>query len=577
MTSRATLLVTLFYGVHLQAQVINAPDLACASTLVNGDVLLTWNLPSNICGPFVSYDIFGSSTGASGPYNLLTSVTNQTATTFLHSGANGTSTTWHYYMMSNYNCPGYTALSSDTVDNLDPVSPSIINATVVGNSVELNWMPFASPETRAFIIYRNIGGFNPIDTVFGRGSTQYVDQTAQPHVQPEEYIIAAMDSCGNTGTTTPVSHKTIHLDYAVASCAGFIDLNWTAYEGFAVTGYDVVYNVNGGSFQVASSLSPNDNNYQLTGFVNNDSVCIYVEARGSAVAARSNMACIKVGLTQALEQLSLTGLTVLPDQTVQVSWAASKADITKITVQRSKEGDDFSNVKSFSPPYPAPLVMSYVDGAADPAERPWFYRILASDSCGQELVTPAVKTVNLRGKARPNFTNTLEWNDPDFSGGTVNIYALNLQAGMWALRDQTNLTSYTDNVGDLIGGNGEFCYYVEAHGVMSVSGASMSFVSTSNTLCLKQYAVIIAPTAFVPDGVNNEFKPVITFGRDGTYRLSVYNRYGQMLFHTGDPNEGWDGRHDGTPAPQGVYAYVIEVQGPNNNNEVRTGTVMLIR
>ena len=47
-------------------QTIAPPDFACAATLVNGDVLLTWNLPTNYCGAFVSYDIYDSNVGSSG-------------------------------------------------------------------------------------------------------------------------------------------------------------------------------------------------------------------------------------------------------------------------------------------------------------------------------------------------------------------------------------------------------------------------------------------------------------------------------------------------------------------------------
>lgn len=560
------------------AQTIAPPDFACASTQVNGDVLLTWNLPSNPCGPFVSYDIFGSNSGVSGPYVLVASVSNQASTTYFHVGANGHSVTWYYYMVTNHNCPGFTQLSSDTLDNLDPAAPSLVNATVSGATVELNWQPFISPETFAYIVYRDISGFNPIDTVYGRNNLQYIDLAAQPQLQPEEYIIAAMDSCGNTGTTTPISHKTIHLTYGVASCAGYIDLAWTDYLGFAVSGYEVAYNVNGGTFQTAAVLSGTTASYQLTGFSDQDSLCIYVEAdNGSGVKARSNMICFKVNLTQPLQDLAIAGLTVLPDQRIQINWQASKADLVRMDVQRSRDGFNFNNVQAFTPPFNLPITLSWIDTQADPAERSWHYRIVASDSCGDTITTAASQTVWLEGKARPNFTNTLEWNDPMLPGSTIDQYAIYLLDGAWNLR-QTSLANETsDPIGDLLNSDGRFCYYVEASGTLALPTGSVSFVANSNTLCLEQFAIIYAPTAFVPAGTNNEFKPVISFGREGTYKMMIFNRFGQKLFETSDPSEGWSGLHKGADAPHGVYAYVIEVQGPNNNAEIKKGTVLLIR
>lgn len=560
----------------LRAQTLAPPDLACAATLVNGDVLLTWNVPVNGCGPFVSYDIYASNASSSGPYSLLASITNQATTSYTHGGANGTVVTWYYYMMSTYNCSGYTQLSSDTLDNADPVVPSLINATVVNNLVQLNWLPFISPETFAFVIYRNNGGFNPIDTVYGRSSTQYTDLTSQPPLHPEEYIIAAMDSCGNIGTTTPVAHRTIHLTYGVAACAGYVDLVWTAYQGFAVSGYEVRYSINGGALQTVS-LPSSTLSHQISGLSNNDSLCIHVEAIGASVTASSNRACFKVKLTQSLQDLAVTGLTVLTDQTVLVGWQANKADLIKILVQRSTDGSFFTNIKTFTPPFPSPIIMSYNDAAADPAARNWFYRIMAMDSCGDTLITQPAQTIYLKAKARPNFSNTLEWNDPDFDGGVVSNYTVYLDQGGWIPRGSSVTTDYMDNITDLLSTNGQFCYYVEAQGTITLPTGSINFIAASNIRCVKQFAIIYVPTAFVPGGTNSFFKPVITFGVSGTYKMEIYNRFGQLVFRTTDPNEAWDGTFSGVAAPQGVYAYVIEVQGPNNNTETKAGTVMLIR
>jgi gliding motility-associated-like protein len=564
----------------LRAQVITSPDLACAATLVNGDVLLTWNLPSNSCGPFVAYDIYASNTGIGGPYSLLASVPTQATTTYLHSGANGTSVTWYYYMMSNHNCPGYTQLSSDTLDNLDPVAPPIINATVVNNWAQLNWMPFVSPETYAYIIYRDIGGFNPIDTVYGRNSTQYTDFTSQVPIHPEEYIIAAMDSCGNTGTTTTQSHRTIHLTCAIGKCVGYVDMQWTDYIGFTVAGYDVMYSVNGGPYQVAGSFGDTVTSFQLTGFNDDDTLCTYIRAHdGAGTSAHSNTVCFVVNFTQSLQELFITGLTVLPNQTVQISWQATKADLTQIVVQRSNDGVNFSNIKTYAPPFPNPIVMSFVDTMVNPSERSWHYAIAASDSCGDTLRTEPAQTIHLTGRARPNFTNTLEWNDPDIEFATVISFVIHLDDnGVWTFRGSSfTPDGFQDDITGYLSDDGIFCYYVNATGVMALPTGSALFASASNIRCIEQFAIIQAPTAFVPGGLNNFFKPVITYGQEGTYSMSIYNRYGQLLFTTTDPDQAWDGRHNGLMVPQGVYAYMIQVQGPNKNVETKTGTVMVIR
>lgn len=49
------------------------------------------------------------------------------------------------------------------------------------------------------------------------------------------------------------------------------------------------------------------------------------------------------------------------------------------------------------------------------------------------------------------------------------------------------------------------------------------------------------PNAFHPGGVNSVFNPSEYFlGLDG-YSLEIYNRFGEVIFETKNPGDGWDG------------------------------------
>ena len=93
--------------------------------------------------------------------------------------------------------------------------------------------------------------------------------------------------------------------------------------------------------------------------------------------------------------------------------------------------------------------------------------------------------------------------------------------------------------------------------------------------------VLYKPTAFSPDldGVNDEFR---ILGTDIiSLRLSVYDRWGNLVFSSPDHQQGWDGTWRGQPAPQGVYVWMAEVEGFNRNGttftEIQTGSVLLVR
>ena len=74
------------------------------------------------------------------------------------------------------------------------------------------------------------------------------------------------------------------------------------------------------------------------------------------------------------------------------------------------------------------------------------------------------------------------------------------------------------------------------------------------TECISHYHI---PTSFSPngDGLNDMFIPTLINFQD--YSMSVHNRWGEAIFETNDPNQGWDGTAGGEVVPSGVYLYSI--------------------
>lgn len=86
------------------------------------------------------------------------------------------------------------------------------------------------------------------------------------------------------------------------------------------------------------------------------------------------------------------------------------------------------------------------------------------------------------------------------------------------------------------------------------------------------------PTAFTPDGNGKNEK----FGVGGLsavnrFQMKIYNRWGQKIYQTDNTDEGWDGTFMGEQAPEGVYAYEIDVVYFNGIRRVFTGMVTLLR
>ncbi|MFK7808640.1 MAG: PKD domain-containing protein [Saprospiraceae bacterium] len=74
------------------------------------------------------------------------------------------------------------------------------------------------------------------------------------------------------------------------------------------------------------------------------------------------------------------------------------------------------------------------------------------------------------------------------------------------------------------------------------------------------------PNAFTPnfDALNDVFKGTGIFGGITNFQMTIWNRWGERIFETNDPDQGWNGRKNnvGVMSQQGVYVYVVNFTGP---------------
>lgn len=90
------------------------------------------------------------------------------------------------------------------------------------------------------------------------------------------------------------------------------------------------------------------------------------------------------------------------------------------------------------------------------------------------------------------------------------------------------------------------------------------------------------PNAFSPDknGQNDIFRPVTQRNTLAPYELLIYDRWGQLIFKSSDPAEGWDGTYKGQPCQAGSYSYLLHYREAKiESSEIVTlrGIVSLIR
>jgi len=89
---------------------------------------------------------------------------------------------------------------------------------------------------------------------------------------------------------------------------------------------------------------------------------------------------------------------------------------------------------------------------------------------------------------------------------------------------------------------------------------------------------IYVPRVFTPnnDGTNDILKPILV-GISTFHYFNIYNRWGNLIFTSQDPNQGWDGTFKGVPQPVETYLWIAEGIDENGKKVVQKGMTSLVR
>ncbi len=179
------------------------------------------------------------------------------------------------------------------------------------------------------------------------------------------------------------------------------------------------------------------------------------------------------------------------------------------------------------------------------------------------------------------FINRLTWNLPDDCEDPSDVMSFNLyfkprvDTSLQLLDQVSNSTRLYDHRSDsgLPG-----CYSVTA--LDSLNNES----DTSNVVCVSNCPFYQLPNVFTPngDGANDIFV-AFPFQFIDRVDMKIFNRWGQIVFETTDPEIRWNGENlAGNELAEGVYTYICEVfevgsDGTSTSNNVLRGFIELLR
>lgn len=106
--------------------------------------------------------------------------------------------------------------------------------------------------------------------------------------------------------------------------------------------------------------------------------------------------------------------------------------------------------------------------------------------------------------------------------------------------------------------------------------------TATKTIKILDQLIYYVPNAFSPDGdsYNNTFSPVFTSGFDPyNYHLSIFNRWGEVLFESNNAELGWNGAHGNKGLVQdGIYIWKIDFKETSSGRTIQdAGHVTLLK
>lgn len=584
--SYTLLLFAMFSCTVAFAQSVQDP---CARILSGiGQDSLTWS--ATPCANFDGFIIFASPDTFS-PLVAIDTITDPAARGYRHPNLGETPRNYYIALL----CGGTVVSTSGIVSNQRPVTPNLRSVSIISNKPFLSWYASPSPEVIGYQVYKEnpygSGNFFPYpanNTIIN--GLNFADISSSSLLV--RYSIVAISHCnagllgeGNAldGTTGP--HSSMSLTLSIDSCTRDISLNWNAYENWkdGVDYYIIKMSINGGPALNLDSV--NANAFVYTNANNGEILEFWIEAREKNIInnAVSNKVAVPVNVNRPMDYLYIAAVSI--DAVLQkpvITWRwDTDTDFRSASLQRKSD-----TLAAWEDILPINTIGSetnnIIDLSANTDSLRYLYRIASVDGCGNSIVSTIGANILLQGAAKEGFVNSLVWTPFYLEYAVAREYELhkviNSSDSRLVVLTETD-SAYNDQVNLNIADESNSCYYLLAEGAITLPDNPARFsYSRSNTVCLKQQAVLWFPNAFVPGGKNNTFKPLAGFGSTlESYSLQIFDRYGALIFETRDLSTGWNGTKANEILPQGVYAYVSRYTQSDGKVGIQKGTVMLIR
>lgn len=270
-------------------------------------------------------------------------------------------------------------------------------------------------------------------------------------------------------------------------------------------------------------------------------------------------------------EIDLDVVTVgFPDDHITGDWRTIHDDLTQDGFQverRSLNSNYWSAVSNEH-------LTSFFDRDVQVDDSSYQYRITATDLCGNVRTSEVHESILLQGE-QDNAKFELSLNFSPYIGWDNGVQQYELYRSVNGENQLSLLQSVNAGEEIIIAGDNEA--YRQCFRVLAYEEGGQSKQSWSNEICFYLSPNVFVPTAFSPnrDGLNETFNPRSFAVK--TYKIQVFNRWGQLIYVSDSKDEPWDGTYNNVESPMGVYMYIINFTDAQDKSYQKSGTFHLFR
>lgn len=426
-------------------------------------------------------------------------------------------------------------------------------------SIKIDWETLCSSysqDTAELLVYVMDRGCPKADTTFARIK---ILVTEPPKIIPPDALCVSFD---RQTSRMLIAWKNIPVNTAFFK---YFLLRRTNPDGTSLI-LDTIYTADAQTFTDKNIINPRQNNYcyELIG-VNICNVKVFSK----------NVFCTVKELNSPIVGVPIYTTTVVNDKYAEIRWAKSKEfDFKEYELYRTPRGAKFG-----STPLAILVDTFYRDSSFDLDAISFCYQIVVVDACGH-VSTGSNEGCNVviggsSSMGPPDYYFDLDW--IDYQGWTEGVKDWKLERkddahAFSVLQSSLAVRDFKDN--QLNYDYGGYFYRVTASRNATMD-ASQS-LSESNWIYLIQPPEVWVPSGITRnnDGLNDVWGTFPLFVKK--YTMSVFNRYGQKIWHSANKKTQWDCQFGGEEISDGVYAWVLEFIGWDNKRYTKTGTVTIL-